>query len=134
MNHGMVWAERDLIDRPVPLPCHGQGHLPPDQAAQSLVQPGLEDCQGGGSHSFSGQPVPGPHHPQSKEFLPYIQSKSPLFQFKAITPCPISTCPCKKSLSSFLVGPLRYWKAAVRSPWSPLFPRLNSPNSLSLSS
>jgi len=25
--------------------------------------------------SFSGQPVPGPHHPHSKEFLPYIYSK-----------------------------------------------------------
>jgi len=24
-------------------------------------------CQGGGSHSFSGQPVPGPHHPHRKE-------------------------------------------------------------------
>jgi len=39
---------------------HGQGHLPPDQVAQSPVQPGLER---GGSHSFSGQPGPGPHHP-----------------------------------------------------------------------
>ncbi|KAK4828770.1 hypothetical protein QYF61_000795 [Mycteria americana] len=27
--------------------------------------------------------------------------------FKASTPCPITTCPCKKSLSSFLVGPLQ---------------------------
>jgi len=36
------------------LPCHGQGHLPLDQVAQSPVQPGLEPCQGGGSRSFSG--------------------------------------------------------------------------------
>ena len=35
-------------------PCHEQGHLPPAQVAQSSVQPGLEHCQGGGSHSFSG--------------------------------------------------------------------------------
>jgi len=28
-------------------------------------------CQGGGSHSFFGQARPGPHHPHSKEFLPY---------------------------------------------------------------
>jgi len=36
-------------------PCHGQGHLPVDQVAQSPVQPGLEHCQGGGSHSSSAQ-------------------------------------------------------------------------------
>ena len=34
--------------------CHGQGHLPVDQVAQSPIQPGLEHCQGGGIHSFSG--------------------------------------------------------------------------------
>ena len=53
-------------------PCHEQGHLPPDQAAQSSIQPGLEHCQGGGSHSFSEQPVPVPHHPHGEEFLPII--------------------------------------------------------------
>jgi len=42
-------------------PCHGQGHLPLDQGAQSSIQPGLEHFQGGGSHSFSGKPVPAPH-------------------------------------------------------------------------
>ena len=50
-------------------PCHGQGHLPPHQVAQSPIQPSLEHCQGGGSHSFSG---PGLHHPHSEEFLPCI--------------------------------------------------------------
>jgi len=53
-------------------PCHEQGHLPPDQAAQSSIQPGLEHCQGGGSHSFSGQPGPVFHHPHGEEFLPNI--------------------------------------------------------------
>ena len=51
-----------------------------------------------------------------------------------MTPCPITPCPCKKSLSSFPVGPFSYWKVAVRSLWSLLFSRLNNPNSLSLSS
>uniref|UniRef100_A0A8V5FSN0 Immunoglobulin domain-containing protein n=1 Tax=Melopsittacus undulatus TaxID=13146 RepID=A0A8V5FSN0_MELUD len=51
-----------------------------------------------------------------KEFLPYIQSKPPLFKFQPITP-----------------SPFRYWKAALRSPRSLLFSRLNSPNFLSLS-
>jgi len=49
-------------------PCLEQGHLPLDQAAQSSIQPGLEHCQGGGSHSFSGQPVPVFHHPHGEEF------------------------------------------------------------------
>ena len=40
-----------------------QGHLQPDQLAQSPIQPGLEYSQGGGSHSFSGQPVPVFHCP-----------------------------------------------------------------------
>jgi len=50
----------------------GKGPLLLDQGAQSAVQPGLEHCQGGDSHSFSGHPVPGPHHPHSKDFLSYI--------------------------------------------------------------
>jgi len=33
-------------------PFHGQGPLPPGQVAPSPIQPGLEHCQGGGSHSF----------------------------------------------------------------------------------
>ena len=53
-------------------PCHEQGHLPPDQVAQSSIQPGLEHCKGGGSHSFSGQPVPVFHNPHGEEFLPSI--------------------------------------------------------------
>ncbi|KAK4821027.1 hypothetical protein QYF61_012113 [Mycteria americana] len=111
-NHRMVWVGRDLTDHPVPTPCHGQGHLPPDQVAQSPIQPGLEHCQGWGIRSFSGQPVP----------------------FKAITPRPITTCPCKESLSSLLGGPFRYCKAARRCPHSLLFRRLNNPSSPSLSS
>jgi len=47
-------------------PCHGQGHLPLDQVAQSPIQPGLEHCQGGGIHNFSGQPVPVSHHTHHK--------------------------------------------------------------------
>jgi len=72
LNHRMVWVGRDLKDHLVPSPCHGQGHLPLAHAAQSSIQPGLEHCQGGGSHSFSRQPVPLPHHPHSEEFPSYI--------------------------------------------------------------
>jgi len=68
----MVWVGRDLKSHLVPIPCHEQGHLPPEQVAQSPIQPGLEHCRAGGSHSFSGQPVSLPHHPHGEEFLPYI--------------------------------------------------------------
>jgi len=46
--------------------CNEQGHVQLDQVAQSPMQPDLEQFQGEGIRSFSGQP----HHPQSKEFLP----------------------------------------------------------------
>jgi len=38
----MVWVGRDLQRSSSPTPCHGQGHLPLDQVAQSPIQPGLE--------------------------------------------------------------------------------------------
>ena len=66
----MVWVGRDLETHLIPPPCHGQGPLPPAQGAPSPVQPGLEPCQGGGSHSSSGQPGPGPHHSHCRQFLP----------------------------------------------------------------
>ena len=56
--------------------------------------------------STSEQPVPVSHYPLSKEFLPYIESKSALFQFKTITSHPITTLPDKESLLIFPVGPL----------------------------
>jgi len=46
--------------------CFRQGHLSPDQVAQSPIQPGLECIHGGGIHSFIAQPVPVSHHPHSK--------------------------------------------------------------------
>jgi len=65
----MVWVGRDLKDQIIPTPRHGQQHLPLDQVAQNSVQPGLEQFQGGATHNFSGQLVPVPHHPHSKEFI-----------------------------------------------------------------
>jgi len=114
-SHRMVWVGRYLKDHLVPTPsCHGQGHLPPDQAAQSSIQPGLEHCQEGGSHSFSGQPVPVPHHHYSKKFLPSIQPKPILFQFKTIIPRPVTTGLSEKS-SSFLLAPFTYRMAVLRN-------------------
>ena len=38
--------------------CNRQGCLPPDQAAHSSIQPGLECFHGGDIHNLTGQPVP----------------------------------------------------------------------------
>jgi len=38
----MAWVEKDHNAHLVPTPCCVQGHQPPDQAAQSHIQPGLE--------------------------------------------------------------------------------------------
>ena len=54
----MAWVGRDLKDHEAPTPsCRTQGHQPPhlisDEAAQGLIQPGLEHLQGWGIHSLS---------------------------------------------------------------------------------
>jgi len=59
--------------------------------------------------------VPLPYLPHCEALLPYIQSKSPLFKFKAITPGPITTL-SDRVLPTFPVGPFRYWKATMRTP------------------
>jgi len=100
--------ERTFKGHLAQTPCREQGHLQLEQAAQSPVQPDLESFQGWGIYALSGQPVPVCHHLHCKKFLLYtylLQSESTLFQFEAITPCPIPPCPCEKSLSSFPVGP-----------------------------
>ena len=69
-NHRMVGVGRDLCgSSPTSLP--KQGHL--QQAAQDLVQAGLEYLQRRRLHSLSGQPVPVLHHPQSEAVLPHVQ-------------------------------------------------------------
>jgi len=51
-------VEKDRNDHLVPTPCYVQGHKPPDQAAQSHIQPGFECLQRQGIHSLLGQLVP----------------------------------------------------------------------------
>ena len=57
----------------------------------------------------------------------------PSFSLKPL-PCPVTPGPCHKPLSSSLADPFRHWQAALRSPCSLLFSRLNRPSSPSLSS
>jgi len=44
----MAWVEKDHSDHRVSTPCYVQRCQPPDQAAQSHIQPGLECLQGWG--------------------------------------------------------------------------------------
>jgi len=65
----MAWVEKDYNDHD---PCYVQGRQPPDQAAQSHIQPGLECLQGWGIHNLPGQPVPVCHHPLCEKLSPNI--------------------------------------------------------------
>ncbi len=62
-----------------PKPLSWAGLLLPAQAAQGPIQPGLEHLQGWGTHNLSGQTVPLPNYPLSKEFPPNVQPKSLIF-------------------------------------------------------
>ena len=74
-HHRMAWVEKDHNDHLVPTPCYMQRCQPPDQAAQSHIQPGLECIQEWGIHSLPGQSVPVHHHPLCEKLLPNIQPK-----------------------------------------------------------
>ena len=71
----MVGVGRDLCGSSSPIPLPKQGHL--QQAAQDLVQAGLEYLQRRGLHNLPGQPVPVLRHPQREEVLPHVQMEVP---------------------------------------------------------
>ena len=84
---------KPLVDSP------GYSH---GQIAQSPVQPDLEQFPWWGIHSFSGQPVPVPHHSHCKKFLPYVHFKHTLFQLKTGALAPAITDLVKSLSASFL--------------------------------
>jgi len=73
-NHRTVGVGRDLCGSPSPTLLPKQGHL--QQAAQDLVQAGLEHLQRRRLHSLPGQPGPGLRHPQREEVLPHRITES----------------------------------------------------------
>lgn len=79
----MVLVGKDFKHHLIPIPLPWAGTL--DQVAQSLTQPHLEHFQGWGTHNFFGKPVPVPQRPQSREFLPSIESKPSLSHFEVIS-------------------------------------------------
>jgi len=84
----MFGVGRDLCGSPSPTPLLKQGH--PEQAAQDLVQAGLEYLQRRRLHSLPGQAVPVLRHPQSEEVLPHVQLELPVLQFVPIAPCHVA--------------------------------------------
>ena len=69
----MLGVGRDLCGSASPTLLPKQGHL--QQAAQVLVQAGLEYLQRRRLHNLPGQPVPVLHHPQREEVLPHVQTE-----------------------------------------------------------
>ena len=78
-NHRMVGVGRDLCGSSSPALLLKQGHL--EQAAQDLVQAGLQYLQRGRIHDLPGQPVPVLRHPQREEVPPHVQTELPVPQF-----------------------------------------------------
>ena len=69
-NHRMFGVGRALCGSPSPTVLLKQGHL--QQAAEDLVQAGLEYLQRRRLHHLPGQPVPVLRHPQREEVLPQL--------------------------------------------------------------
>ena len=115
-NFMQKWGEKVFLRKPAPKgykndlgqkgPLRSTSSSPPAggmdaslqtrllKALSSLV---LSASREGESTTFLGSLF---YHSHSKEFLPNIQSKFTIFQFKTISPCPVATCLQKKSLSS----------------------------------
>ena len=128
----MVWVGRDLKDHLVPTPLPWAGTPSTRPGAQSPIQPGLEHCQGGGSHSFSGQPVPVPQHPHREEFFLCIWSKC--FSVKPF-PLVLSLHALVKSPSpALLQACFQVLEGCCKVSPQPSLLHAEQPNSLSLSS
>jgi len=116
-NHNMVEFERDLYGSSSPSPLPKQGHL--QQAAQDLIQVGLEYLQGSRLHNLPGQPVPVLRHPQSKEVLPRVQMELLTLQFVPIAPCPVAGHHWKESGPILLTPSLKIFRGVYKIPSQP---------------
>ena len=87
-NHRMFGVGRDLCGSSSPTLLPKQGRL--QQAAQDLVQAGLEYLQRRRLHNLPGQPVPLLRHSQSEEVLPHVHPELPVPQFVPVAPCPVT--------------------------------------------
>lgn len=132
-DHKMAESGRDLWRSSCPTTLLKQGHLEP--LAQDPVYMAFEDLQGQRLHISSGQPVPvlGHLYNKKKKVFPDVQTIScvPVYAHWFLF---CHWAPLKMACLSSLQPPFRYLNTLIRSPWSPLFSWLDSPNSFSLSS
>jgi len=77
IDHRMVWVERDFKDHLAQAPCHRQEHL------LGCSKPCPDWL--GGIHKLSGQQVPVPHHPHSKEFFQISNLNPVSFSLKSLS-------------------------------------------------
>ena len=116
-NHRMFGVGRDLYGSSSPNPLPKQGH--PEQAAQDLVQAGLEYLQRRRLYNLPGQPVPVLCHPQREEVLPHVQLELPLLQFVPVAPCPVTGHHWKESGPILLTPTLQIFVGIYKVPSQP---------------
>lgn len=67
-----LWLEGDLKDHQAPTPLPWAGKFLLDCVAQSPIHTCFEHIQEWGNGDFLQQPIPVPHQPHSREFIPNI--------------------------------------------------------------
>ena len=113
----MVGVGRDLCGSSSPTSLLKQVCL--QQAAQDLVQVGLEYLQRRRLHNLPGQPVPVLRHPQREDVLPQVQLELPVPQFVPIAPCPVAGHHCKESGPVLLTPTLQIFRGISKVPSQP---------------
>jgi len=127
----MAWVGKDHNAHLIPTPCYVHGRQPADQAAQSHILPGLECLPGWGIYNLLGQPGQCVTTLWGKNFL-ISNVNLPCLSLKPF-PLVLSLSTLLNNRSpSCLYALFKYWKAAMRSPHSLLFSKLNKPSSLNL--
>ena len=109
-KHRMVEVGRNHWGSSSPTPLPKQGRL--EQAAQNLVQAGLEYLQRRRLHNLPGQPVPVLRHPQTVEVLPHVQ----LFLCLSSSPCSVAGHHCKESGPILLTPTLKIFVGIIGPP------------------
>lgn len=88
------------------------------------------------TNHLPGKPFPVSHHHCCRKLPLYLRKISPFFffflKFEAIPPCSVTTGPAKEPVPFPLTAPFYILKVCYQFPWSSLFSRLISPNSLRL--
>lgn len=86
-NHRIIeWVGTDLNEHLVPSACHGQGHLPRDQAAQGLARPDVNTATAGAPTTSLGNLVHYLTPPTANNFFLISSLNSCSFSFYPLLP------------------------------------------------